>query len=81
MSDDLVKRALAAFEAGPQLVPMNDFALMCREVMRLRELVKAAEWGDPIGGTSCPWCSVDSQSRHGEHYDHCAAFNQDGTVK
>ncbi len=84
MSDDLAKKAMRAFEAGPQYVPMNDFRLMCEEVLRLRALVRGAESaGDSSGMPACPWCnacrSIGEYSR--SHAADCPAFTPDGEVQ
>ena len=86
MNDDLVKKALHSFEAGPQFAPMNDFRLMCEEVTRLRALVKEAEYArgkivpnyeDTDMECSCPWC--DSAGL--PHKADCRAFTPEGVVR
>lgn len=64
---------------------------LAAEVLRLRGLIKSAEWYGGCGDmheseTGCPWCDSDgfyqsSKFGHGCHAEDCPAFTTTGEVR
>jgi hypothetical protein len=81
--DELTKLAADAATEPPNGDPWaRDVVRLVAEVMRLRGLIKQAEWFSGIGyhdnESGCPWCEADG---YGKHNPNCPAFDIDGTVR
>ncbi len=68
-----------AYDAIPREEQMDEARLedVQRDNMRLRELLKKAEWGTEF---YCPWCNAKQEYEHG-HYPECSAFTASGDIR